>query len=78
VAVQRPGYHAQTGGKGAHAQRVHAASTDDREGLGDDVFAGKRRATVLVTGWRDEPQRARARILGGCRSSLRHVRLRAG
>jgi len=53
VAVQRRGYHSETGGKGAHAQRVHTVSTDDGEGLGDDVFAGKRAATVLFAGGRD-------------------------
>jgi len=76
VAVQRRGNDSETGGKGAHAQRVHAVGTNDRESLGDDVFAGKRAATALFTGGRDEPQRAGASIVNLCLSSLRHVRLR--
>ena len=74
VAVQRRGNHSQTGGEGAHAQRVHAVGADDREGLGDDPLAGQRAAAALVfAGWGDEPERVRARIVSGWLSSLRHV-----
>ena len=76
VAVQRPGNHPETGGQGAHAQRVHAVGTDDREGFGDDLFAGQGAAAVLVAGRGDEPQRAGESIVNGWLLSLRHVRLR--
>jgi hypothetical protein len=75
VAVQRSGYHSETCGQGAHGQRVHAVGADDRESLGDHVFAGKCAATALVAGWGDEPQWPRVRIVSGCRLSLRHDHL---
>jgi hypothetical protein len=60
------------------AERGHGTWTfhDDREGFGDDLFAGQGAATVLVAGRRDEPQRAGASIRHGWLLSPRHVHLR--
>ena len=61
VAVQRAGNHAEAGGQGAHAEGLHAVGADDREGLGDDAFAGERDAAAfLLVGWGGEPQQAGA------------------
>ena len=75
VPVQRGGDHAEAGGQGAHAQRVHAAVADDGQRLGDDPLAGQRAAVPVIAVGRAEPQRVRAGI--GLALPVRHLRLLA-
>jgi hypothetical protein len=75
VAVQRAGDHAEASGDGAHAERLGAVGADDREGLGDDAFAGEQPAAAFPVLRGIEPQRARGRV---CRLLACHACLLAG